>query len=157
MRPPIEGPSVAPGRLGPDELRVLNELPLGEDDVLVQGRDRPPGVSQEFGRNSRAYNDGMSHDGSEDRRDSIPADTSPEAAQVQLDLWRRMSTIEKAAVVSGVSTAVLRLSLAGIRSRHPDASDRECMLRLAVITLGRELTCKVYPEAAGLADPENDR
>jgi hypothetical protein len=96
----------------------------------------------------------MRHRGSEDRCDSIPADTSPEAARVQVDLWRRMSAVEKAAIVSGLSRAVLRLSLAGIRSRHPGAPDRECMLRLAVITLGRELACKVYPEATSLVDPK---
>jgi len=81
--------------------------------------------------------------------ESIAADTSREAMRVQLDLWRRMSPLEKAAVVSGVSIAVQRIAVAGILTRHPGASDRECMLRLALMTLGRELACKVYPDAVG--------
>ena len=84
------------------------------------------------------------------RGEPIAADTSLEAMRVQVDLWRRMSPVEKAAVVSGVSIAVQRLALAGILARHPAASDRECMLRLALMTLGRELACKVYPDAVRL-------
>ena len=83
------------------------------------------------------------------RSEPIAADTSREAMRVQLDLWRRMSPVEKATVVSGVSIAVQRLALAGFLTRHPEASDRECMLRLALVTLGRELACKVYPDAVG--------
>jgi hypothetical protein len=79
-------------------------------------------------------------------------DTSPEAMRVQLDLWRSMSPAEKATVVSGVSIAVRQLALAGIQARHPGASNRECMLRLALMTLGRELACKVYPDAVGFVD-----
>lgn len=86
------------------------------------------------------------------RGEPIAVDTSPEAMRVQLDLWRRMSPTEKAAVVSGIPLAVQRLSLAGIMIRHPGASQRECMFRSAVITLGRELACKVYPDAAGFLD-----
>ena len=94
---------------------------------------------------------GSGHEGH--RSGAIAADTSPEAVRVQVDLWRRMSPVEKAAIVRGVSLAIQRLSLAGIRIRHPGASNRECMLRMAMITLGRELACKVYPEAVRMVDP----
>jgi len=63
-----------------------------------------------------------------------------------------MSPLDKARVVSDLSRTVRELSLAGIRQRHPSASERECQLRFAVLTLGRELACRVYPEAAALSD-----
>ena len=42
------------------------------------------------------------------------------------------------------------LSLLGIRRRHPHASERECLLRLAVMKLGRELAGGAYPEVTAL-------
>jgi hypothetical protein len=39
------------------------------------------------------------------------------------------------------------LALAGIRERHPGASERECFIRLAALQLGLELTRRVYPDA----------
>ncbi|MHC4094329.1 MAG: hypothetical protein ACYSVY_29330, partial [Planctomycetota bacterium] len=75
----------------------------------------------------------------------LASDTSVEAERVQLGMWRRMSPLEKVRAVTEVSQAVQQLSLAGIRSRHPDASGQECMLRLAVLKLGRQLACQVYP------------
>jgi len=77
------------------------------------------------------------------------ADTSARAAEIQIDLWRRMSAAEKARIVAGLTRAVQELCLAGIRERHPLASERECLLRLAVVKLGPELACKVYPEISG--------
>ena len=81
----------------------------------------------------------------------LASDTSVEAERVQIGMWRRMSPLEKARTVTDVSQAVQKLSLAGIRSRHPDASDHECMLRLAVLKLGRQLACRVYPAVARLS------
>ena len=59
-----------------------------------------------------------------------------------------MSPAQKAAVVSGLTQAVHELALAGIRMRHPEASERERFLRLALITLGPEVARQVYPEIA---------
>lgn len=87
--------------------------------------------------------------------DSIPADTSPEALRLQVLLWRRMSPAETVTIVGGISVAVRELALAGVRMRHPHASDRECALRLAIITLGPELACKVYPDASSLVGPHS--
>ena len=85
------------------------------------------------------------------RRNARPvSDTSREAERAQLESWRRMAPREKTRAVSEISRAVQELSLAGIRLRHPAASDQECMLRLAILKLGRRLACEVYPEAARL-------
>jgi hypothetical protein len=86
------------------------------------------------------------------RRSAVLAsDTSLEAEREQVELWRHMSPLEKVRAVTEISRAVQQLSLAGIRLRHPDASDQECMLRLAVLKLGFQVACHVYPEAAPLA------
>ncbi len=81
----------------------------------------------------------------------LASDTCVDAQRIQVELWRRMSPLEKMRAVTQISQAVQDLSLAGIRSRHPAASDEECMLRLAILKLGPELAFRVYPEAAGLA------
>jgi hypothetical protein len=75
----------------------------------------------------------------------IPLDTSPEAARLQVEIWRRMTPLEKARLVSGLSSAVTQLALAGIRRRYPDASERECRLRLAHRKLGPALYRSAYP------------
>ena len=80
----------------------------------------------------------------------LASDTSREAERVQVELWRRMSPMEKAHAVSGISRATQELSLVGIRQRHPGSSERECALRLAMLKLGRKLACKAYPEATAL-------
>jgi len=85
------------------------------------------------------------------RRNALLAtDTSANAERTQLERWRCMTPPEKARAVTAITLAVQEQSLAGIRIRHPGASDQECMLRLAVLKLGPDLTCQVYPEAAAL-------
>ena len=83
-------------------------------------------------------------------RGLLAADTSAGAERVLVERWRSMTGPEKARAVTGITLAVQELSLAGIRMRHPGASERECMLRLAALKLGRDLACKVYPDAAAL-------
>jgi len=63
-----------------------------------------------------------------------------------------MSPAEKAAVIAGLTNATFTLAPAGVRHRYPDASDRELFLRLAVVTLGRDLAERAYPEARSLPD-----
>jgi hypothetical protein len=81
---------------------------------------------------------------------TLTSDTSVETERLQVALWRRMSPREKLRAVSELSRSVQRLSLAGIRLRHPDESDHECMLRLAILKLGRQRACQLYPAAARL-------
>jgi hypothetical protein len=42
------------------------------------------------------------------------------------------------------------MAQAGVRHRYPAASDREVFLRLAIITLGRDLAVRVHPEIDAL-------
>ena len=58
-----------------------------------------------------------------------------------------MTPQEKARTVSTLTRTVQELSLAGIRQRHPYASEDECLLRLAELKLGRRLFEQAYPDA----------
>ena len=78
----------------------------------------------------------------------LTLDTSMQAERLQVERWRKMSPAEKLDLVTELSKAVEELSLAGIRRSHPEDTEEECRLRLAVLKLGRDLACKVYPEAA---------
>jgi len=79
-------------------------------------------------------------------------DTSPEIEAAQVRRWRAMPSIEKARLIVGLCQAADALALAGIRYRYPEASPRECFLRLAMLKLGRDLACRAYPEASQLLD-----
>ena len=83
---------------------------------------------------------------------ALSDDTAADIEQRQVDAWRRLSPVERLRLVSDTTRAVMDLSLAGIRRRHPQASERECFLRLAAIRLGVDTTRRVYPDAADLTD-----
>jgi len=55
-----------------------------------------------------------------------------------------MSPAEKAARVAALTRTACMLALAGLRSRHPAADERELLLRLAVLRLGAETVHRVY-------------
>jgi hypothetical protein len=78
----------------------------------------------------------------------LSADTSPEVEARQIEAWRRMSPAEKAAIVVGLTKAARDMTWAGVRQRHPGASEREVFLRAAIIQLGPELAVAAYPDAA---------
>ena len=80
----------------------------------------------------------------------LGSDTSPHVQRMQIALWRRMRPLEKARAVAEVSGSVRELSLAGILQRYPEASEKECRLRYALLTLGSDLALKVYPDVDGL-------
>jgi hypothetical protein len=70
---------------------------------------------------------------------------------MQVELWRGMSPLSKVQAVSALTRSVLFLSLAGIRQRFPEATDLECKIRLARLTLGPELAERVYPGSSNLS------
>jgi len=87
----------------------------------------------------------------------LAGDTSADIEQRQIDSWRRLSPLERLRLVTDTYRAVTNLSLAGVRRRHPQASERECFLRLAAILLGVDATRRVYPDAAHLTDLRGPR
>jgi hypothetical protein len=82
---------------------------------------------------------------------ALSRDTSRQAEDMQVDLWRGMSPLSKVQAVSALTRSVLQLSLTGIRQRFPEATDSECKIRLARLTLGPELAERVYPESSKLS------
>jgi hypothetical protein len=73
-----------------------------------------------------------------------PADTSPEAWKVFLDLQRKMSPSEKLRRTLEWSDMIRKFAEAGMRQRYPNADAREIFLRMARQNLGPELFRKVY-------------
>jgi hypothetical protein len=82
----------------------------------------------------------------------LARDTTHDFEQRQVDRWRRLSPRERLRLVSDTTRAVMEMSLAGIRRRHPEAAERECFLRLAAILLGVDTARRVYTEAGELPD-----
>jgi hypothetical protein len=100
----------------------------------------------------RVHNDGVIQSAPASGLAILTADTTADIEQRQVDSWRRLSPLERLRLVSDTTRAVMNLSLAGIRSRHPQASERECFLRLAAILLGVDTARRVYPDAAQVTD-----
>lgn len=80
-------------------------------------------------------------------------DTSPEAAEVQLRVFRSMSPARKIALVEDANRTARRLALAGIELRFPQASESERFRLLMDVILGKELAARVY----GPLDPPTGR
>jgi hypothetical protein len=85
-------------------------------------------------------------------RGHLASDTCSDAERRQIEIWRRMTPLQKLELVGDLRQTVLDLALAGIRSRHPAADERECFLRLMRMTLGPQLAAAAYPELAQLPD-----
>jgi hypothetical protein len=79
-------------------------------------------------------------------RTPLAADTSPDVEARQIEAWRQMSPAGKLSLALSMTATVRELAAAGVRQRYPNASPREQFLRLAVVTLGRDLARKAYPE-----------
>lgn len=77
-------------------------------------------------------------------------DTSAEAERVMIDKLRAMSPADRLTLALSLSHSVRALALAGVRQRHPNASVREQLLRLAITIHGRDLAKLAYPEIATL-------
>jgi hypothetical protein len=82
------------------------------------------------------------------------ADTDPRAMEVWLSLQRRMAPGDKLTAVLDASALVLSMYEAGVRLQHPDASDREVLLRTAARHLSRDLMIRAYAwDPEGHEDP----
>jgi hypothetical protein len=75
------------------------------------------------------------------------SDTTPEAIEVQYDLYRRMSPAKKIELVFDAYRTGRLLSMAGIRTQNPSASEDEVWHIWAKRHLGEGLYNKVYGAA----------
>jgi hypothetical protein len=73
------------------------------------------------------------------------ADTTPEAARVQFEVFRRMPPSKRLELALQMSDCLRELVAAGVRSRHPEFSEDEVRLAVLRLTLGDELFQKVKP------------
>jgi len=75
---------------------------------------------------------------------TLAADTSPEAEQILIDLWRKASAARKIAMVLSANRTARALVLTGLRERYPNESQARLQRRLADLWLGPELAAKAY-------------
>ena len=71
-------------------------------------------------------------------------DTSTAAQQAVDRRYASMSLAEKAERLRAVTLAANQMAFAGLRLRHPAASEGELLLRLARLRLGDDLVNRVY-------------
>lgn len=76
----------------------------------------------------------------------LAADTSAEIERRQIERWRRMTPAEKLAQMGQLCDTAIAMARMGVRSRHPEAGERERFLRLMELRLGAELARRAYPE-----------
>ncbi len=67
------------------------------------------------------------------------ADTSPAAARVQIELLRRASVAQRAALARSLSRTTLQLARRAVERANPDADAQEVAVRFVAICYGREL------------------
>jgi hypothetical protein len=72
-------------------------------------------------------------------------DTTPDAAAVQAALYRRMTPAQRGAQAARMSASARAITLAGIRARHPEYSEKLARLALFRMLLGDELFRRAWP------------
>ena len=66
----------------------------------------------------------------------MPSDTTPEAAAVQQDIFRRLTTEQRLRMALEMSESMREIALAGLRSRRPDLTANELSRELIRIMYG---------------------
>jgi hypothetical protein len=74
----------------------------------------------------------------------IVSDTHPDMERLQLDLMRQAPAWRKAQMLGEMYAAMKQLALSGLRSRYPDADERELQRRLADLLLPAALAERAY-------------
>jgi hypothetical protein len=66
----------------------------------------------------------------------VPSDTSPEAAAIQQEIFRRMTAAARLRLALEMSESMRNVALAGLRSRRPDLSTEELSRELMRLMYG---------------------
>jgi len=74
----------------------------------------------------------------------LAADTTLEAEQRQMEIWRAMTPAQKFALLDDLYSSANLFVEAGIRMRHPDAGPEEVRMRRLALTLGRDVVQRLY-------------
>jgi hypothetical protein len=97
------------------------------------------------------YTPGMNPDDRKGVR-RLSSDTSPDVEKLLIEGYRQMPAWQKLQQVRELTQMVQKLALAGIRRRYPEATERECRLRLASLWIDANLMKKAFgwdPEKEG--------
>ena len=76
-----------------------------------------------------------------------PVDTEPEAARVQLEVFRRMGPERRLEAAIALSQTCRRLLMEGVRGRHPEYDEGETRLAVILLMLPERLFFAAHPEA----------
>jgi hypothetical protein len=74
----------------------------------------------------------------------FPADTTPEAARVLVEIYRRMPPSKRLELALRMSDSLRSLVASGVRHRHPEYGEEQVTLAVTRLYLGEELFAKVY-------------
>lgn len=74
----------------------------------------------------------------------LSADTSPDAERQQIEGWRRLSSVDRAALVTAMTSTVIELAAAGVRNRHPSDDEPTRRFRLAEVLHGPDLARRAF-------------
>lgn len=77
-----------------------------------------------------------------------PLDTSSEATEVQLDIFRRMGPERRLQLGMELIQTSRKLVAEGVRRRHPEYTEDQIRLAIIRIVLPEELLDTAFPEAA---------
>ena len=66
----------------------------------------------------------------------MPSDTSPEAAAIQAEIFRRMTPEERLRIALELSEEMRNIALSGLRSRHPEMSEEQLKREMMRIMYG---------------------
>jgi hypothetical protein len=72
-------------------------------------------------------------------------DTSRDAHEVQLRLYRAMTNAQRSELALRMSDDVRRIAAEGIRVRHPDYTERDVRRALVALLYGADAAAKVWP------------
>jgi hypothetical protein len=78
----------------------------------------------------------------------VPADTTPEAAWVQMQIYSRMSGEARLLQALEMSDAIRALTATGVRRQYPEYTEEQVRLTVIRRMLGDELFRKAYPNAS---------
>ena len=71
-------------------------------------------------------------------------DTHPEIERIVIEGYRKMTPAEKMGRMQSMCDAMEAMAVAQTRRRHPDASNREILLRVASRRIAPELMAKAF-------------
>ncbi len=78
---------------------------------------------------------------------AIPGDTTPDAFWRQVEIFRGMTPIRRMELALEWGDTVRAITADGVRSRHPDWTEKQVKLEAIRLAIGDELFHAAYPEA----------